>query len=352
MRRLVVCAFGAVLAVVLAAGPVLACGGLVAPNGSVNLVRTTTLAAYADGVEHYVTSFEFAGGGGGKFGSIIPLPDVPTDVRKGGRWTLQRLVQEVQPPLAFAAVADGAERSSLAEAEVLLETRVSALDITVLKGGGNAVGTWASENGFSLPPDAPEVLDFYADRSPIFMAVRFNLERAENKDLSVGDGIPVHITIPTDQPWVPLRILGLGRNANEIIEADVFLLTEDKPAVLPQTSAPSRDQGLVLERSEPASEGLLADLRSDRGMEWLPEWGMWLDYIRIDTPAGELTHDLAINVSGGAPSPVDAGFNLPAAPRLQQPGSGDAIVWWPWAAAAIFGAAFIAATNKLGSERP
>jgi len=53
----------------LAVGPVLACGGLVAPNGSVNLVRTTTLAAYVDGVEHYVTSFEFTGAGGGKFGS-------------------------------------------------------------------------------------------------------------------------------------------------------------------------------------------------------------------------------------------------------------------------------------------
>ena len=82
---------------VLGAGPALACGGLVAPNGSVNLVRTTTLAAYVDGVERYMTSFEFAGAGKGKFGSIVPLPDVPTDVRKAGRWTLQRLVQEVQP---------------------------------------------------------------------------------------------------------------------------------------------------------------------------------------------------------------------------------------------------------------
>src|ERR671919_3179064 len=137
---------------VMGAGPALACGGLVAPNGSVNLVRTTTLAAYVDGVERYMTSFEFAGAAKGKFGSIVPLPDVPTDVKKSGRWTLQRLVQEVQPPVAFASAA-GSERALRDEAEVLLETRVSALDITVLKGGGDAVGNWARANGFSLPPD-------------------------------------------------------------------------------------------------------------------------------------------------------------------------------------------------------
>jgi len=55
-------------------------------------VRTTTLAAYHDGVERYVTSFEFTGEGE-EVGSIIPLPDVPTDVVRGGDWTLQRLVE-------------------------------------------------------------------------------------------------------------------------------------------------------------------------------------------------------------------------------------------------------------------
>src|ERR687891_1373502 len=147
MRRLVVGVFGGVLAVILAAGPVLACGGLVAPNGSVNLVRTTTLAAYADGIEHYVTSFEFTGGGGGKFGSIVPLPAVPTYVRKGGRWTLQRLVQEVQPPAAVFALAETAANADRDQAEVLLETRVTPPDPTVLKRGRHAARHWARDNG-------------------------------------------------------------------------------------------------------------------------------------------------------------------------------------------------------------
>ena len=64
---------------------------------------------------------------------------------------------------------------------MLLETQIDALDITVLKGGAVAVGTWAEDHGFFLPPDAPEVLDFYAQRSPIFMAARFNLDRVKDQ---------------------------------------------------------------------------------------------------------------------------------------------------------------------------
>src|SRR3954452_10931209 len=79
--------------------PAAACGGLVAPNGTVRLLRTTTLAAWHDGVEHYITSFQFAGDSTvGEFGSIVPLPAVPTSVERGGDWTLQRLEKETTPP--------------------------------------------------------------------------------------------------------------------------------------------------------------------------------------------------------------------------------------------------------------
>src|SRR3990172_4200240 len=87
-------------------GPADACAGLIGSNGAVNLGRTTTLAAYHDGVEHYVTAFEFQGGGG-EFGSLIPLPGVPTNVERGGDWTLQRLVRETQPvQLAVSGLAE------------------------------------------------------------------------------------------------------------------------------------------------------------------------------------------------------------------------------------------------------
>lgn len=314
MRR-----FGVVSAVVLpillVGGPVLACGGLIGPNGAVNLGRTTTLAAYHDGVEHYVTGFTFAGGGAA-FGSIVPLPDVPTKVIKGGDWTLQRLLIEVAPP-ALAADTGAESLAAPASAEVLFETQVDSLDITVLKGGGDEVGAWAKENGFNLSPDAPEVLDFYGRRSPIFMAVRFDPERAAEQGIQQGQATPVHVVIPTDDPWVPLRILALGKREIEPVQADVFLLTDREPATLPAGSplaGPTR-QGLTLAVNEAASGSLLEDLRSDRGMKWLPRNGMWLSYFQLDAPAGSVDYDLAIDASGvGNPSPVDAGFSAPPAP--------------------------------------
>ena len=340
MRRLrLLVPITAVFLVLFVASPALACGGLIAPNGSVQLVRTTTLAAYHEGVEHYVTSFEFAGDG--EFGSLVPLPGVPTKVIRGGDWTLQRLALETQPQptgeLAFAAEAGAAD-----QARVILETKIDALDVVVLEGGAVSVGKWAREHGFLLPPDAPEVLEFYAERSPIFMAVRYDGSRAADQGLAAGDGTPVHVVIPTTNPWVPLRILALGAPAEAPVEADVYLLTDGEPATLPVPIGPDEASalgeeirsGLVLERSEAASPTLLADLRSDKGMSWLPSEDVWLTYLRVDVRAGDLTYDLAIDASGaGRPAPVAAGLD-PVATDAN--GSGPAL----WVALALI-AAFV-----------
>jgi uncharacterized protein DUF2330 len=306
MRRLGILVPAVVLGILVTSGPTLACGGLIGPNGAVNLLRTSTFAGYHDGVEHYVTAFEFAGGGGA-FGSITPLPDVPTNVEKGGDWTLQRLVLETTPREAFRLFASPAA-SDAAGAEELMKVRIDALDVTVLRGGAADIGRWAKDHGFRLPPDAPEVLEFYAARSPIFLAAAFDADEAAARGQQVGDGTSVHITIPTDNPWVPLRILALGKTGGERVEADVYLMTDDAPALLP---SPARTSGLRLDHSAAASQGLLDDLRSDRGMEWVPGEA-WLTKIAIDSSAAQLSYDLAIDASGaGAPSRVDAGFELP-----------------------------------------
>ncbi|MEA2650690.1 MAG: hypothetical protein QOI85_411 [Chloroflexota bacterium] len=320
MRRPWVPLLAASAALLITAAPTLACGGLIGPNGAVNLLRTTTFAGYHNGVEHYVTSFEFAGGGG-SFGSITPLPGIPTDVVRGGDWTLQRLIRETDPvpQLEFAAAAGDATRD---EAEVLFETTIDALDITILRGGGDEVGLWAKNHGFRLPPDSPEVLDFYADRSPIFMAAAFDADAAAERGQAIGDGTPVHLTIPTDNPWVPLRILGLGKAAGELVEADVYLLTDIKPALLPNAGAFAEGDGLILDHSAAATDSLLADLRSDVGMEWVPE-AAWLTKVVVASDAGDLDFDLAIDASGaGKPSAIDAGyapFGSRPAPRSPVP---------------------------------
>lgn len=329
MRRLLVVPI-ALYFVVASAGTALACGGLIGPNGNVNLLKTTTLAGYAGGVEHYVTSFSFAGGGGA-FGSLVPLPGIPTKVERGGDWTLQRLIRETQPVGRLAAGDVALETAKAESAEVILQTSIDALDITILKGGGDQVGEWAKTNGFGLPPDAPEVLDFYAERSPIFMAARFDADAAAARGQSIGEGTPIHLSIPTDNPWVPLRILALGKQPQEQIQADVFLLTPDKPGLMALTP------GLTLDRSERASDSLMEDLRSDTGGEWIPQNGMWLSYLKVDAQASQLDYDLAVNLDGGAPSLVDAGTDIAPAVPADPPSPAKPIWAVVGAAAAVAG---------------
>lgn len=295
-----------------------ACGGLVGENGTIQLVRTTTLAAYSNGVERYVTAFEFTGTGE-SVGSIVPLPDVPTSVERAGDWTLQRLALEVQP-LVLQDAAASETAAPAADVEIILETEIDALDITVLKGGGDEVGEWALENGFLLPPDAPEVLDFYAARSPVFMAAKFDAGRAAELGQGAGDSTPIMATIPTDDPWVPLRILGLGLAGEQRVEADVFLLTESEPELL------AGGPGLEVDRSEAASPSLLSDLRSDVGMDWVPQ-DMWLSYLRLDAAAGELDYDLAVADDGREPSIDDAGVGPASAIPVRPPAPGRPL--WP-----------------------
>src|SRR4051812_18513235 len=309
MRRFLAGAAALVAALIVSAQPAAACAGLIGPNGAVNLLRTTTFAGYHDGVEHYVTAFKFAGGSG-QFGSLVPLPGIPTDIVRGGDWTLQRLVRETE---VFAKrSAFGPQGSSPAASDsvvVLKEVQIDALDIKILQGGGKAVGQWATEHGFRLPPDAPEVLDFYAARSPIFMAAVFDADAAQARGQQIGDGTPVHLVIPTKQPWVPLRILGLGKTAEQRVDADLYLLTDAKPTMLP---APIGLNGMSIDYSAAASKSLLTDLRSDKGMDWVPQ-SAWLSKVVINASAAQLKSDLAISATATPPSPIAAGLEAPRA---------------------------------------
>jgi uncharacterized protein DUF2330 len=280
----------------------MACGGLIAPNGTVQLLRTSTLSAYHNGLEHYITSFQFTGEGK-EFGSIVPLPGIPRKVERGGSWTLQRLQRETQPQPETFAAAGTAARAPAPSAVVIYQTRIDALDITILKGGARAVGKWARDHGYFLPPDSPAVLEFYARRSQIFMAARFDTSEARKRGQNTGDGTPIHLTIPTRNPWVPLRILALGRPGQELVQADVYLLTDRRPALLAR-----KNPGLFYGYDAPASKQLLDDLRSDKGMKWIPRKAH-LTLLRLQEEAKRLTYDLAIDASGkGRPSLVDAGL--------------------------------------------
>ncbi|CAN5229945.1 hypothetical protein BH20ACT24_BH20ACT24_14270 [soil metagenome] len=333
-RRLLSTLALAVALVVVVPAAAFACGGLIAPGHAEVLRRATTLAAWHDGVEHYVTGFQFAGSAS-SFGYIIPLPAEPTKIQKAGDWTLERLQLEVSP-LEAGAVADTAFLGATAKQVIVLQrVKIEALDITVVKGGGPDVAEWAGRHGFDLTSDAPEVLGKYSSSGAIFALAKFDNEEAAKRGFVEGQGTVIHFTIPTDAPWVPLRILGLGKTTAEPIDADLFLLTEDRPSLAPRLSGLP---GWEYTADRSAGESLLSDLRSDRGMSWLPASGMWLTGLRLHAPAWTVAYDLSID--GGGPRPV---------PPVPLP-SGTPIGTWPlWLAAT---ALFVLVAETIRRNRP
>jgi Uncharacterized protein conserved in bacteria (DUF2330) len=302
VRRVLSLSVFALALVVLGSGAALACGGLVAPGHAEVLERATTLSAWHAGFEHYITGFRFAGNAS-SFGYIVPLPGVPSKIAKGGDWTLERLEREVNPAPAFARLAAGVPAPQDA-VQVLQRVRVDALDITVVRGGGPDVAAWAARNGFDLTPDAPEVLGGYSDKGAVFALAKFNALEATRRGLAEGQGTTIHFTIPMSAPWIPLQILALGKGRTELVDADLFVLTDQAPSLTPAFWSVG---GLTLRHYGPASDALLADLRSDKGMAWVPPT-MWFTALTLHTPAVALRYDLSIDGGGPiAPTPPSAG---------------------------------------------
>src|SRR5260370_30435719 len=174
----------------------LACGGLVAPDGDVRLARATTFVAWHDGIERYLTSFTYQEtntNSVANVGWIVPLPAVPLKIEEGGAWTLQRLNLETHPlvhsPEIFAAA------QNTASVQVLQQVKIEALNITVLRGSGQAVLDWASSNGFAVNGDTRSHLLIYAKVSPIFMAAKFDTAAASARHQIQEDTAPILITI-------------------------------------------------------------------------------------------------------------------------------------------------------------
>ena len=119
-------AAAATLAVFLTqALPAAACGGLIAPNGAIRLEKATTLVAWHDGVERYLTSFSY-NGEASSFGWIVPLPAVPDKVEEGGGWTLQRLFRETHPQPQILDLAFAGRLQASSPAVVLQQVQVRA----------------------------------------------------------------------------------------------------------------------------------------------------------------------------------------------------------------------------------
>ncbi|HET8906830.1 MAG TPA: DUF2330 domain-containing protein [Ktedonobacterales bacterium] len=278
-----------------------ACGGLVAPNGSVRLERATTLVAWHDGIEHYLTSFTYQGDFN-NVGWIVPLPAIPMSIKEGGAWTLQRLERETHPLPTFAV--DGAFGAAApSAAQVIEQVKVEALNITVLKGSGQEVIDWCAANNFTLNAETKAHLLGYAHGSPIFMAAKYDTSAARARHQLQGDGAPVLITMRTPRLWVPLEVLAVE---GQPVNADLYLLT-DKPvntsvlgATIGQSAVGSQvpgAPGFQLAFQEQMNPTLYHDLSTDRNMGWVPS-NAWLTYLTLNSTEPQVTYDLSLSSAG------------------------------------------------------
>jgi hypothetical protein len=327
-RRLLAVSAIVLGALAFAAAPALACGGLVAPGHAEVLRKAITLAAWHDGYEHYVTGFQFIGGAD-HFGYIVPLPGVPSKIQKGGGWTLERLEREINPIQALA-VRDANAPVSFG-VQVVQQVTIGALDISIVRGGGRDVARWAERNGFALTADTPDVMAAYSSRGAVFALARFDNAAAAKKGLVAGSGQVIHFTIPIKAPWIPLRILALGKTGNELVNADLFVLTDHAPQFGPAlTDMP----GTQVRAAGWASAQLLADLRSDKGMGWLPAKHMWFTAMTMNTPAKNIHGDLSID-GGGPPLALAAVAGRPVTPAwawwiVGLLAAGTLVIWMVW----------------------
>jgi len=315
---------------VIQALPAFACGALIAPNGSVRLSRATTLVAWHDGVERYLTSFSYQGNFS-NLGWIVPLPAVPLKIEEGGAWTLQRLALETHP-VRFAAF--GAENAAVpsATAAVLQQVKIEALNITVIKGSGQEVLNWAASNNFFLNTETREHLLAYAKGSPIFLAAKYDTSAAKARGLFQGDGTPILITMRIEHIWVPLEVLAIE---GQQVQADLYLLTDqpvyttDFAAMVGQSSVGSEipgAPGFVVSFQEKLTPTLFHDLSTDRNMSWVRS-DSWLTYLSLDAPEPTVTYDLGVSPSGVIRL---APYGTPPMAVVDGQSSQQSPAWVPW----------------------
>src|SRR5258708_21830559 len=279
-------------------------GGLIAPDGDVRLARASTLIAWHNGIDHYLTSFSYQGAEK-NLGWIVPLPAVPQRIEAGGAWTLQRLSRESHPQLLQERVPASFVSDS---AQVLQQVQIEALNVKVIKGSGEEILNWASQNGFFITGDTRAHLLAYAKGSPIFMAAKYDTHLATARHQIQGDGVPLLITMKIQHPWVPLEVLALD---GQQVQADLYFLTDmplnvsDLNAKICQSAVGSNIPGptgfkVAFQQQMPTQ--LYKDLSSDRNMGWVRP-GSWFTYLSLDAPSEQVTDDVRIsNACASAPA--------------------------------------------------
>ena len=216
MRRVPAAFAASVLTCALVAAPTVACGGLIGPNGAVNLLRTTTFVGYHDGIEHYVTAFAFAGRR--RFVRLHHAPPGHPDAASTRAATGRSSDSSARPSHRARTVRSRPMRRPACRGR----RRGPAGDHHRRARHHGAQGRWRRGRCVGhrarLPAAAGRARGARLLRpaQPHLPGRQLRCRcRRRQRGQAIGDGTPVHITIPTSDPWVPLRILSLGKQADD-----------------------------------------------------------------------------------------------------------------------------------------
>lgn len=97
--------------------------------------------------------------------------------------------------------------------------KVGVFDVSVLEGASpDDVATWLADNGYLNDDQAPPILQDYAERDYVFVAVRLR------SGAGVSEIHPLVIRYPGDEPCVPLKLTAIA--ASEDMDVRAFFLGE------------------------------------------------------------------------------------------------------------------------------
>ncbi len=111
-------------------------------------------------------------------------------------------------PMASAGEGDGTTQTKGSNGvTILAQEAVGPYDTVVLQGdSGAAVQKWLSDNGYDQPPATAGLLDVYAKKQFVFLALKLQ------KDKTDGDLQPIVLTLQETGPCLPIRLTALAAN--------------------------------------------------------------------------------------------------------------------------------------------
>ncbi len=213
----------AVLACVVAATavPASACGCGVAIEATVT--RERALVIERPGREEIVLSLDLRSDGPGRSAVVLPVPADPVVEAIEGGDPLQYLDFATFPRDAAGGGDEGAVGAGAPRGvDVIGRDVIGGYDVSRLRAGDpEALDTWLSDNGYSLPAGAEPILSDYVDDGWRYVAIQ--LAPASNGTLK-----PLRVSFDTDDPVYPMKLTQL---ATDPIDITLYTLADGRRSV-------------------------------------------------------------------------------------------------------------------------